>query len=299
MTSINDNNNNNHHLLPPPPVPRRILHVTVSQPKLRFKMPKLGFKQKQRNETEEGNNDQNKKLGRPSKSFAKKVGSLLSRIFRGKKSKKTVFSSDDINININNNNDNVFNRVLVDDHHEIMDDDKNEEEEEVDVSSNLVEKMFLVDKALETNEQVLEDEEEKKKISQEKSLSFSFFIDKKAINFNPDSTTNRSMSVSRGRGYNSLITSNGDDDHCLRDRSNSCRSYSPSRMLMGRKKWTMIGRSVRRKGTSRMMNEEKYSGDDDQLCKKRILMGEKCKPLGNSGKLEYDEDGVLLPDDDY
>lgn len=34
----------------------------------------------------------------------------------------------------------------------------------------------------------------------------------------------------------------------------------------------------------------------EELCKKRILMGEKCKPLNISGSLHYDEDGILLPE---
>ncbi|KAL7120060.1 hypothetical protein ACP275_02G099700 [Erythranthe tilingii] len=34
-----------------------------------------------------------------------------------------------------------------------------------------------------------------------------------------------------------------------------------------------------------------------ELCKKRILMGEKCRPLNRSGALHYDEHGILLPED--
>ncbi|KAK4427626.1 hypothetical protein Salat_1531600 [Sesamum alatum] len=34
-----------------------------------------------------------------------------------------------------------------------------------------------------------------------------------------------------------------------------------------------------------------------ELCKKRILMGEKCRPLNISGTLHYDKNGVLLPED--
>ncbi|KAJ6876671.1 hypothetical protein NC651_029620 [Populus alba x Populus x berolinensis] len=34
----------------------------------------------------------------------------------------------------------------------------------------------------------------------------------------------------------------------------------------------------------------------EELCKKRILMGERCKPLSFSGSLHYDEDGTLLPE---
>lgn len=33
-----------------------------------------------------------------------------------------------------------------------------------------------------------------------------------------------------------------------------------------------------------------------ELCKKRILMGSKCKPLNLSGTLQYDNNGILLPE---
>ncbi|GMI84442.1 hypothetical protein HRI_002113500 [Hibiscus trionum] len=33
-----------------------------------------------------------------------------------------------------------------------------------------------------------------------------------------------------------------------------------------------------------------------ELSKKRILMGIRCRPLGRSGKLEYDENGFLIPE---
>ncbi|XP_010524850.1 PREDICTED: uncharacterized protein LOC104802786 [Tarenaya hassleriana] len=37
-------------------------------------------------------------------------------------------------------------------------------------------------------------------------------------------------------------------------------------------------------------------GEEEELCKKRILMGEKCRPLNRSGTLLYDGDGILLPE---
>ncbi|OIS99860.1 hypothetical protein A4A49_08122 [Nicotiana attenuata] len=33
-----------------------------------------------------------------------------------------------------------------------------------------------------------------------------------------------------------------------------------------------------------------------ELCKKRILMGDKCRPLSASGSLHYDQNGILLPE---
>lgn len=42
---------------------------------------------------------------------------------------------------------------------------------------------------------------------------------------------------------------------------------------------------------------EKGKDGDVELCKKRILMGGKCKPLNISGTLHYDNNGILLPDE--
>lgn len=40
----------------------------------------------------------------------------------------------------------------------------------------------------------------------------------------------------------------------------------------------------------------KEGREELELCKKRILMGRKCKPLNPSGSLLYDENGVLVPE---
>ncbi|KAL1212785.1 hypothetical protein V5N11_021336 [Cardamine amara subsp. amara] len=45
----------------------------------------------------------------------------------------------------------------------------------------------------------------------------------------------------------------------------------------------------RRRSLSEGMGEK-------ELCKKRILMGERCKPMNKSGVLHYDGDGILLPE---
>ncbi|GMP40059.1 hypothetical protein CsSME_00010651 [Camellia sinensis var. sinensis] len=43
-------------------------------------------------------------------------------------------------------------------------------------------------------------------------------------------------------------------------------------------------------------NGEREEEEAEELCKKRILMGEKCRPLNLSGALHYDKNGVLLPE---
>ncbi|KAI3445381.1 hypothetical protein Pfo_002046 [Paulownia fortunei] len=43
-------------------------------------------------------------------------------------------------------------------------------------------------------------------------------------------------------------------------------------------------------------NEAEETNRELELCKKRILMGEKCRPLNLSGVLHYDKEGIFLPD---
>ncbi|CAH9073887.1 unnamed protein product [Cuscuta epithymum] len=43
-------------------------------------------------------------------------------------------------------------------------------------------------------------------------------------------------------------------------------------------------------------DEEEEKEEGIELCKKRILMGDRCKPLSISGRLNYDQNGVLLPE---
>ncbi|XP_071933415.1 uncharacterized protein [Coffea arabica] len=42
--------------------------------------------------------------------------------------------------------------------------------------------------------------------------------------------------------------------------------------------------------------EEDEESGGIELCKKKILMGRKCRPLNKSGTLQYDENGILLPE---
>ncbi|KAJ8442450.1 hypothetical protein Cgig2_022333 [Carnegiea gigantea] len=44
---------------------------------------------------------------------------------------------------------------------------------------------------------------------------------------------------------------------------------------------------------------EYYEGEEDAVWKKTIIMGEKCRPLDFSGKIEYDSEGNLLHNPSY
>lgn len=73
------------------------------------------------------------------------------------------------------------------------------------------------------------------------------------------------------------------------------RKWKISRKSSGVKSF---GRIPSRYGPKLMMRkeEEESDGEEMELCKKRILMGDKCKPLNISGSLHYDKNGVLLPE---
>ncbi|KAF1878626.1 hypothetical protein Lal_00047297 [Lupinus albus] len=62
----------------------------------------------------------------------------------------------------------------------------------------------------------------------------------------------------------------------------------------------MVRSVMKRKVTKQSKKKgDKYGNKErgeEELCKKRILMGVKCKPLSSSGILRYDEDGIFLPE---
>ncbi|KAI6692378.1 hypothetical protein NL676_020088 [Syzygium grande] len=45
-----------------------------------------------------------------------------------------------------------------------------------------------------------------------------------------------------------------------------------------------------------ILTNEEEEGGEVELCKKRILMGRRCKPLNCSGTLQYDNNGILVPE---
>ncbi|KAB2621578.1 hypothetical protein D8674_023760 [Pyrus ussuriensis x Pyrus communis] len=72
---------------------------------------------------------------------------------------------------------------------------------------------------------------------------------------------------------------------------------APSKLMVTGGRKSSTGRSL-----GRMLSREFDEGDDsrqeeregEELCKKRILMGGKCKPLSLSGTLQYAENGILV-----
>ncbi|KAF2536111.1 hypothetical protein F2Q68_00018815 [Brassica cretica] len=57
----------------------------------------------------------------------------------------------------------------------------------------------------------------------------------------------------------------------------------------------IIGQRLKTRRRRRSVSFSEGNGDEE-LCKKRILMGERCKPINRSGVLQYDGDGILVPE---
>ncbi|KAJ6305965.1 hypothetical protein OIU78_021321 [Salix suchowensis] len=110
--------------------------------------------------------------------------------------------------------------------------------------------------------------------------------------------------INSGNGWNHKLLGGGGMSDTLTERKDSRSNLlrNSSRVLRSRlRKLKMAGsfaktatRQVR--GKSEQIREERREEGGEELCKKRILMGEKCKPLNFSGSLHYDEDGILLPE---
>ncbi|KAF3629019.1 hypothetical protein FXO38_23348 [Capsicum annuum] len=97
--------------------------------------------------------------------------------------------------------------------------------------------------------------------------------------------------------------SEGADDDAVTNTENNINWASIKKRTAG---YCIIGRvkSIHKK-VVKQGRESKYEAEEEQekvdleLCKKRILMGGKCRPLSASGSLHYDQDGILLPELPY
>ncbi|KAF9681532.1 hypothetical protein SADUNF_Sadunf05G0011400 [Salix dunnii] len=110
--------------------------------------------------------------------------------------------------------------------------------------------------------------------------------------------------INTGNGWNHKLLGGVGMSDTLTERKDSRSSLlrNSSRVLGTRlQKLKMAGsfaKTAMRQviGKSEQIREERREEGGEELCKKRILMGEKCKPLNFSGSLHYDEDGILLPE---
>ncbi|KAJ1383467.1 hypothetical protein SESBI_43391 [Sesbania bispinosa] len=110
--------------------------------------------------------------------------------------------------------------------------------------------------------------------------------------------------LDKKKGWNNFIRtkmrSNGDGavttlGHVKRKASLWRLVRIPSKILVIRLKLKML-RSLAKKKVTKQFEEGDGEDKDRELCKKRILMGGRCKPLNSSGTLSYDSDGLFLPE---
>ncbi|KAJ9180303.1 hypothetical protein P3X46_008569 [Hevea brasiliensis] len=288
--------------------------ITVSQPKIRIKIPKLLAKAMQ-----EKSNGYSASANKPDRTKAKKnkwgkVRSVFSCAFNSNKLPRT-YSNVQRNVDANDHHQEgvaegkILRRVesdVIGDHQPVA----------VLSDQSPLSKSYSIKKLLE-----IEDEEQKRPNKETRaskkqprkadkslniSLSFSRLF-KKSTNCN----------FMRGK-FNEIDTNSvgvGRIADIVIERQASTRSLSrlpstgntsdivnlprvPSRILTCRRNLKMSQSLTKIKSTriNEGKSSERKDRGEEELCKKRILMGEKCKPLSYSGTLEYDKDGVLLPD---
>lgn len=99
------------------------------------------------------------------------------------------------------------------------------------------------------------------------------------------------------------------DDSAQAEETLSVGKAKPKKNLLQKKKsfWEsakvrlkilILGQRLKTQKRKRRRRRKSLSEDtgEEELCKKRILMGERCKPINRSGILQYGGDGILLPE---
>ncbi|XVF31429.1 hypothetical protein REPUB_Repub16aG0145300 [Reevesia pubescens] len=307
-------------LVPPNSHLSYVLSITLPQPTLRIKIPKVLVKAMQRrNQTRSGNEENGsknkKKYGATSKkSFRKKVGSMFSNVF-GKNKKSSEANSKGENGKVYSNGDDDDDEMKklknmldsVDMGSEKIT-GKNSEDDKLNDGVQLpmaVATGFGMSKSQLVKEMVEAGDEKKEKpmmvgsgneikgrprsmrtfsknLVQRNELEL---INKAKIN-NVDGKTDLSVACVGGdKGANTLgtkaIVSLKQAEYSndlTRFRSKTLASRRKPKIAWSMKK-LVGGKSEKR-----------------ELCKKRILMGGRCRPLNHSGIIQYDENGVLVPE---
>uniref|UniRef100_A0A2N9ITY1 Uncharacterized protein n=1 Tax=Fagus sylvatica TaxID=28930 RepID=A0A2N9ITY1_FAGSY len=292
---------------------------TIPKPKIRVKFPKLIVKTMQKRchfcKDDHSNN---------TKKWAKKVGIVFSGVM-GKKKSVEACSYNGTNVEVHRENGDG----LCDSLHERETDNSGINKMDCgDEQPFLGAPKFSLSKSHSLKE-VLDTEDEgnqkridkvkssiqvsvtKQKLPMKKFLSFSSICSKKIrmksikgkINKENDSCSicdgcgeaNSSTTVGVVTTSSFRLTGKqGSSGHLIR---------VPSKILTTRQK-LKVARSLRKKENKQLEQDSEQESDekvrdekgDLELCKKRILMGAKCRPLGFSGILRYGKDGILLPE---
>ncbi|CAL0320954.1 unnamed protein product [Lupinus luteus] len=145
------------------------------------------------------------------------------------------------------------------------------------VPANTLSKLLALEESLETDGTAASEGKQNKKGKQHRKISLPLlrFLDKKK------------------KGWNNLKAKMRLSE--VRRKVSSWRSVRIlSKVLVIRLKLKMVRSLIKRK--VRKQCKQDFEEKGDELCKKRILMGVRCKPLSSTGTLRYDEDGIFLPE---
>ncbi|KAA8545216.1 hypothetical protein F0562_020000 [Nyssa sinensis] len=268
------------------------ISITIPQPKLRIKIPKLLVKTMQRrsqkcsNEADEFDQNKNKnKCVKPRRLFLrKKVGSIIHNVFGSKKSQEIMEELEEDNEKKLNCGDGPF---------------------QISTPETKISKSYSLKEILEIeNEREKQEMLEGLKSSQQSdmadkqplkgpgSLSLSgLFITKDHLSFikgKMNKACNCSYRDKRGdNGVGSSFRVIGKQE------SSSNLTRVPSGRAIGCRNIRRV-KSTRKKVTKQVEEDSEQEGEE--LCKKRILMGGRCRTINLSGALHYDENGILLPE---
>ncbi|KAF3454565.1 hypothetical protein FNV43_RR05013 [Rhamnella rubrinervis] len=286
-----------------------IITIPIPHSKLRIKIPKLLLKTMQRRVHKDVDPDpeqtRNKKK-RTENFLLRKAGCIFTNInvFGNKKSspQDTLFK--------NGNNDAIkdVHGVCHDGsgiETEICEDDHDHDHQPFEVEQEFSSSEFhSAKKTLEGTDDE-GSEEMRSNLSPKGSLPLAYlFNEEKSMNFNIKSKTSTCGFISNKENDNAANGAGG-IANSLRVVGESSRHLIriPSRISTSRSRRRLRIAVFVRKIESKKFEEQnaaaaaaREESGDRELCKKRILMGSKCKPLNLSGTLQYDSNGILLPE---
>ncbi|XVF05995.1 hypothetical protein REPUB_Repub06bG0009700 [Reevesia pubescens] len=315
-----------------------VLSITLPQPTIRIKIPKVLVKAMQRRNQTRSQNDENggknKKKHRATskKSFRKKVGSMFSNVFGGK-NKKSKGENGEIHDNgdgddeeedemkklknmiesLDMGSEKIITRKSSEDHHINLTDGV-QQMVTVATGFGISESELVVKEKLEA-----EDEEEEEKTIVKAMVG--------AVNERKERPRPRSMrtfsktmtkindlELKKAKINNfddSIVVGNTDlsvdcvDDDKVANAVDtkgivSLKQAENPRDLTRFRSKTMTNHNRKPKiaWTMRRVSSVLVGGKSEnlELCKKRILMGGRCRPLNHSGIIQYDKNGVLMPE---
>jgi hypothetical protein len=265
-----------------------VFSITIPQPEIRIRIPKLLAKTMQRRSngcTTDHTKAKKERVIKPESLLSKKVGVFFSSVFGKKKPPKACSK-------VQKNGDGYlpFGVAL----------------------RPASPEYYALKKLLEiAEEEEEEEEEEEPKVEKRENtpstaadnylkVSFpflSFFSRYTSLGFfrgKLNTGNGRNHNLLGGVGMSDTLTERKDSSSNLLTNSSSVLSTRLQKLKMAGSFAKTAMRQIG--GTSEQVREERREECGEELCKKRILMGEKCKPLNFSGSLHYDEDGILLPE---